>query len=99
MSNMLFDARVAELLAKRGHTVTLYVPQYNPSVSYTTVEKNVKIHLLNVTHPDEYAKLDNFNKEHTWHDMSLMDAEMREAYQQFGKILSDGCRGLLGVLF
>ncbi len=95
MSNVLFSARVGTLLAGRGNSVTLFLPVYKQGVTYTPMDKNLKIIRLNVTDVEEYAKLERLDEDVLWREVGFMDPMKRKSTTQFAKILHDGCQGWL----
>ncbi|KAJ1365480.1 UDP-glucuronosyltransferase 1-1 [Parelaphostrongylus tenuis] len=92
--DVLFNARVAETLAKAGHDVTMVMISNVADRNSNDVKimEGVKIHKVNASSGMKKDDIEEQQKAFIFEDLSLWDPRLRERMSQTMTILAETCR-------
>ena len=92
-SNMLYHSRVGELLAERGHQVTLYTPAYDPQVQPEKFVNKARLMQVPAADPAVFETLHRRQQEIIFQDYSLANRTVMSTFSNISKSLYDACEG------
>ncbi|CAJ0602827.1 unnamed protein product [Cylicocyclus nassatus] len=95
-SQVLYNARVAETLAKAGHDVTMImIRSMDDLENNVKIMKEVKIHSVNASYGMSWKELEERHSKVIFEDMPMWDSRMVENFKLMTKVLLESCRRLV----
>ncbi|EYC18400.1 hypothetical protein Y032_0027g1500 [Ancylostoma ceylanicum] len=97
-SQVIFNSRVAETLAKAGHDVTMVMISSMDDFDSSDVKimKEVKIHRVNASFGMTKKVLEEEHSKNIFEDLSMWDPRMHENMKRMTSLLTESCRKLAG---
>ncbi|KIH64619.1 UDP-glucoronosyl and UDP-glucosyl transferase [Ancylostoma duodenale] len=97
-SQVIFNSRVAETLAKAGHDVTMVMISAMDDFDSGDVKimKDIKVHRVNASFGMSKKEMEEEHSKLIFQDLSMWDSRMRENMKRMTSLLTESCRQLAG---
>lgn len=94
-SQVIFNVRVAELLADAGHDVTLLRPQYNPACTKIKPKSNVKeIRFVAIENETMWDELVEAQEKTIFKEISIFSKDVMDMGNKFSNMMKTACESM-----
>uniref|UniRef100_A0A914UQG0 UDP-glucuronosyltransferase n=1 Tax=Plectus sambesii TaxID=2011161 RepID=A0A914UQG0_9BILA len=95
-SQVIFNIRVAELLADAGHDVTIVRGQYNPGCTKIKPKSNVKeVRFMALENETDWTELEGAQRRIIFNEVSMFSMDSKDMGDKFMGVMRKGCEGHL----